>query len=125
MYYAVQESSGSNDNRAGTKRSSILQLNSYNVSIMSDQIHRLTLAEVQIRRALQSSAHFAAVKKPIRLSPGRLNGRSTRTIQQSKLDPRAIDNTTHDTAQSIYLPNKMPFRDSTYSGITGHLSDKI
>jgi hypothetical protein len=123
--YTVQESSGSNDDRAGTKGSSILHLNADDMSVMSNQIHRFTLAKVQIRRPFQSSAHFAAVKEPIRLSSGRLNGRSARPIQQSKLDPRAIDNTPHDAAQSIYFPNKMPFGNSTYSRITRHLSDKI
>jgi hypothetical protein len=125
VYHTVQESSGSDDDRAGAKRSAILHLNSDNVSVMSNQIHRFTLAKVQFRGPFQSSAHLAAVKEPIRLSTGRLNGRSARTVQQSKLDPRAIDNTTHDTAQSIYLPNKVPFGNSPYCGITRHLPDKI
>jgi hypothetical protein len=92
---------------------------------MSYQIHRFALAKVQIRRPFQSSAHFPSVKEPIRLCSGRLNGRPARTVQQSKLDPRAIDNTPHDAAQSIYLPNKVAFGNSPYSGITRHLSDKI
>src|ERR1051326_160370 len=69
--------------------------------------------------------HLDAVQRPISLRPGRSNRGTTGSIQQPKLDARAINNPAHYAAERINLADQMTLADTANCGIAGHLSDEI
>jgi len=62
---------------------------------------------MQTRRRFESSTHLRSILQPISLRTRRLHSRSTRSIQQSKLYARFIDDSPHDSAERINLPHEI------------------
>src|SRR5207245_2992247 len=83
------------------------------------------LSQAKVRCALQSSSHFYAIESSISLGPRRLDRRSARAIQQTKLNPRTVDYAPHDPAESIDFANQVSLADAADGWIAGHLSNEI
>jgi hypothetical protein len=92
---------------------------------MDDEVNDLSLSQMQIRRRFERSTHLGAISHAVGLRSRRLNRRSTRTIQQSKLNSRAVNHAAHNAAERVNFADEMAFRDSTDCGITRHLPDEI
>jgi hypothetical protein len=72
---------------------------------VDQKVDDLSLSQVQIRRGFERSTHLRPISHAISLSSRRLNRRSTRTIQQSKLNSRAVNDAAHDAAKRVNLPD--------------------
>src|SRR5215213_2921608 len=80
---------------------------------------------MKIRRGLKRTSHLGSISHAICLGTRRLDGRSTRTVQQPELNAGAIDHAAHNPAQGIDLSHKMPLGDSANRWIARHLTDEI
>jgi hypothetical protein len=80
---------------------------------------------VQVRRRFQHFAHLCTVKTPVGLGTRRLNGGTSRTVQEAELDPGPIYDTSHYAPERIYLPDNMSFSDAADGRIAGHLADQV
>jgi len=61
----------------------------------------------------------------IALGAGRPDGRSTRSIEQAKLDANRVRDLAHDAAEGIDFANQMSLGNSAYGGIAGHLRNEV
>src|SRR5215204_4788636 len=125
MNKAVEKSSSGEDNRTRPQASRILELDASNLSIFNHKVGNDTLSEMQIRGKLKHMAHFRSVESPVGLSTWRLNSRASGSVEQPKLNACAVDDATHNTTESIYLPHQMSFGDSSNSRVTRHLAYSI
>ena len=83
------------------------------------------LKNSQIWVIFQTSANCLPIQHPIRLSPGRTDGRAFARIEDAKLNPRVIGSRRHYAAESIYFLNQMPFSNPSNGRIAGHLPERI
>jgi hypothetical protein len=125
MNQAIQKRSGGDHDRLRSKLSPVFEHDTRKLSMVDHKIDDFPLPQVQIGSGFERTAHLGAVSHPIRLRSWRLDRRSARTIEQSKLNSGAIDDAAHNSAERIDLPHQVSFRDSTNSGIAGHLTDEI
>src|SRR5215813_3638089 len=109
----------------GTDAPSVLQFDASDSLVAHNQIYNDSLAKAQIGRGLEGSTHFSAVQRAVSLRPRSPNGRASGSIQESKLDSGAINDTTHDSAERINLAHQMAFADPPDCRIAGHLSYQI
>src|SRR6185312_11733311 len=93
--------------------------------IFHNQVDDHALSQVKIGGVFQNTPHLLAIQSAISLRSWRLNRRTARAIQQSKLNARAIDYAAHQAAQSVNLTNKMTFGNTSDSWIARHLSNQI
>ena len=75
--------------------------------------------------AFQEHLHPELVGFFIALSAGCANARSFCGIEHAKLDAGGVGIESHRSAQRVDFTNHVPFGESTYRGITGHLANGI
>ena len=91
----------------------------------SNRRRKLGLLDEQIRLRFQYLAHLLAVLLLIALRTRRPNGRSARSIQQTKLDANRVGDFAHDATESVDFTDEVTFGDAAYRGITRHLRDQV
>ena len=84
-----------------------------------------TLLEGQILAILHHLLHPLTVKRLVRLSPRRPDGRALLRVQHAELDPGLVDGPGHLAAKGVDLLDQMPFSDAANGRIAGHLTDVI
>ena len=80
---------------------------------------------MQVLLAFEDFAHLDAILLLVTLGAWRPHCGSARGIQKTELDADGIGDLTHDSAESVYLANEVPFGDAAYGGIAGHLGDQV
>jgi hypothetical protein len=125
MYHSVEKCTGSDDYRLRSKAATILEHHSGQLSVIEHEVDDFSLSQMKIAGCFERPAHLASISHAVRLRSRRLHGRATRAIKQTKLNSRAIDNSTHDAAKRVYLSHEMALGDSADRGITRHLPDEI
>ena len=80
---------------------------------------------MKIRGGFKRAPHLGAIAHAIGLRSRRLNRRTTRSIEQPKLNAGAINDAAHDAAERVNLAHEMAFRNSANRRIARHLTDQI
>src|SRR6185369_9559977 len=113
------------DDSIRAKTASVFQYHTNQTPVIDHEIDDFPLPQMKIRRSLERAAHLRSIAHTIRLRSRRLNRRSTRAVEQPKLNSGAIDNAAHDAAERVDLAHKMSLSDSANRGIARHLADEV
>src|SRR5829696_8292421 len=101
MNQAIQKRSGRHDDSLRSKLSAVFEHDARKLAVIDHKVDDFSLPKMQIGRGFERTSHLGAVSHAIRLRPRRLDCRTARTIEQSKLNSRAIDDATHNSAERI------------------------
>jgi hypothetical protein len=80
---------------------------------------------MEVRRFLQDLSHFCSVECTVSLSSGGLNRRPSGSVQEPELNASPVNDFSHDAAESVNLPNNVPFCYPANRRVAGHLTYKI
>ena len=105
--------------------SGVLCANPDNTASLGDNIIHRTCDDCQIVLRRQRGLHFRTVQITVRLRPRPAHGWTFGAVQHPKLNPRRIGHTRHHAVQRVDLANQMPFAQSAYRGIAGHLANGL
>src|SRR6266446_4503030 len=95
------------------------------LSAAHNHIRNSRLLDLKIRLRLQPLTHLQAIGLLVALRPGRPDGGSTRSVEQSKLDSNCVRDFAHDSAKRIHFPHQVPLSDAADRRITRHLRNQI
>jgi hypothetical protein len=73
----------------------------------------------------QHLAHFQAIGLFVALGSGRPDCRTSRSVEEAKLDSDGVGDLTHDSAKGVDFADQVAFGDSSDGGIARHLRDEI
>jgi hypothetical protein len=118
MNKAIQEGSGSEDYGARSEASCVLELNPQNLPILNYKVGNDALSEMQIRGKFKHVAHLSAIESPVGLRTWSLDGRTSGTVEKAELNTRAVNNASHDAAESVNFPHQMTFGDPSDGRVT-------
>jgi hypothetical protein len=125
MNQPIQESACRYYNRLPTQQAPVHQFHTGNLPVTYEKLNYLTLPKMKIRDPFQLAPHLMPVKHPIGLSARGLYRGASTPVQHPELNPRLIDDPTHQPAKSVEFTNQMPFCNPSNCRIAGHLRDKI
>jgi hypothetical protein len=126
MNFTPQKRSGRQDDPPTTDLHPIKETNTRNSAIRAKhQILYGPSANRQILLAAKFRLHRFAIKPPISLRPGPPHRRTAALIQNTKLNPAAINDPAHHAIQRIDLTNKMALRKPANSRVAGHFTNGL
>src|SRR5205085_1389223 len=126
MKKSAKKCSRSNHNRFGSKIDSDIRSDSddFPILIRQNTTYRC-LFQIQIRRAFQDGLHPELIRLSIALNARCPNAGPLGPIQKPKLQSCSIRINPHLPAKGIDFSDEMTFGESAYSGIAGHLANRI
>ena len=125
MQFAVEKCScGNNGTFAVIKMPQICFHTADRISVNKER-DRNILFDGQIFLLFQIVFHCCLIDHFIALGSGTAYGRAFGAVQHFKLDGGGIRNERHRSAESVDLPDNMPFGNAADTGIAAHLGDMI
>ena len=81
--------------------------------------------DIEIVLRPERRQHLLFIERPIHLRPRSAHRRPFATVEQTKLDTRAVGDTRHHAVKSIDLADKMPLPQPTDSRVAAHFPDGV
>src|SRR5215467_16046105 len=122
MNKAVKKCAGGKNYSTAEKCFPDLGFYRLDVSIFYHQPLDAALTKGQPWTRFHDPFHSLAIQSLISLSPRCSHRRALFCVEHSELNSSFVDGSTHLPTQSVNLFNQVPFPDTTYGGITGHLT---
>src|ERR1044072_969288 len=107
MNQPVQKRARGNHDCLRPKLSPVFEHDASQFSMVDHKVDDFPLPQMKIGSGFECASDLGAISHAIRLSSGRLHRRSTRTIEQSKLNSGTIDDAAHDPAERIDLSHEV------------------
>jgi hypothetical protein len=125
MEESAHESARRNDHGPGSINHPKARPDAHHLIIFHQNLGCVPLMQIQVNLILQDPLHAELVGFFVALSPWSLDARTLPGIEHSELNPGGIGVPTHDSTQSIDLPDQVAFGQSPNGWIAGHLADGI
>ncbi len=125
VHQAAQEGPGGHDDGLGQVLDLQVGLDSDRFAVAGQNLHGLTLLEVQVRLPLANPFQPELVSLLVALGAGRPDRRTLLGVQHPELEAGHVGGLAHLAAQGIDLAGEVSLGQTADGGVAGHLSDGV